>query len=295
MKILCAGSLNIDRVYTVSHFVRAGETIASRGYGEVPGGKGLNQSVALARAGAEVWHAGKIGGDGAMLRNALREAGVRDEFLRTGPTPTGHAVIQVDERGQNSIIVEAGANGALEQDELAEALDAFGPGDLLLLQNEINLLPWLLREGRRRGLTVVLNPSPVTEGLKDCPLDCVDLFLLNEIEGALLSGTEEIAAIPQALLDKYPGAKVVLTLGSRGSLYYDGERIVRQAVFPVEAVDTTAAGDTFTGYFLAALAQNRPVEEALERASAASALAVTRKGASVSIPTRAEVEAFLNR
>lgn len=289
MKILCAGSLNIDRVYQVPHFVQAGETLASTGFSQAAGGKGLNQTIALARAGARVRHAGAVGADGALLRQTLRQAGVDDGLLAESDQPTGHAIIQVDPAGQNCILVSAGANGALERGYLSAMLDGCEPGDLLLLQNETNELPWLLREGRRRGLTVAFNPSPVTPALGDYPLDCVDLLILNELEGEALSGESDPARIPAALRARYPRARVVLTLGGAGSVYEDGRQTLRQAIFPVRAVDTTAAGDTFTGYFLAWLAEGRPVADALRAASAAAALAVSRPGAAPSIPARQEV------
>lgn len=293
MKILCAGSLNIDRVYQVPHFVQAGETLACTGFSQAPGGKGLNQTIALARAGASVRHAGAVGADGELLRQTLRGAGVDDGLLAQSALPTGHAIIQVAPSGQNCILVTAGANGALERDYLSAMLDGCASGDILLLQNETNELPWLLREGRRRELTVAFNPSPVTPELAGYPLDCVDILILNEIEGAALSGEHDPARMPAALRARYPRARVMLTLGGDGCVYADGSQTVRQGIFPVQAVDTTAAGDTFTGYFLAWLAEERPVAEALRAASAAAALAVSRPGAAPSIPTRQEVLDFL--
>ncbi len=289
MKILCAGSLNIDRVYPVPHFARAGETLASTGFSQAAGGKGLNQTIALARAGASVRHAGAVGEDGGLLRQALRDAGVDDGLLAQSALPTGHAIIQVDPAGQNSIIVSAGANGALEREYLSAMLDGCAPGDILLVQNETNELPWLLREGRRRRLTVAFNPSPVTPDLPGYPLDYADILILNEIEGAALSGESDPARMPAALRARYPRARVMLTLGGDGCVYEDAGQTVRQGIFPVKTVDTTAAGDTFCGYFLAWLAEERPIAEALRAASAAAALAVSRPGAVPSIPTRREV------
>ena len=293
MKILCAGSLNIDKVYQVPHFVQAGETLAAAGFAQAAGGKGLNQTVALARAGAEVRHAGAVGADGGLLRQTLRQAGVDDSLLAESSLPTGHAIIQVDPKGQNSIIVTAGANGALERDYLSAMLDGCEAGDILLLQNETNELPWLLQEGRRRGLTVAFNPSPITPELLDYPLAGGDILILDAIEGAALSGENDPARIPAALRARYPRARVMLTLGGDGCVYEDDTQTVRQGIFPVTAVDTTAAGDTFCGYFLAWLAQGEPVAQALRAASAAAALAVSRPGAAPSIPRREEVLDFL--
>ena len=274
-------------------FCTGRNTRSSVGFAQAAGGKGLNQTVALARAGAEVRHAGAVGADGGLLRQTLRQAGVDDSLLAESSLSTGHAIIQVDPKGQNSIIVTAGANGALERDYLSAMLNGCEAGDILLLQNETNELPWLLQEGRRRGLTVAFNPSPITPELLDYPLDCVDILILNEIEGAALSGENDPARIPAALRARYPRARVMLTLGGDGCVYEDDTQTVRQGIFPVTAVDTTAAGDTFCGYFLAWLAQGEPVAQALRAASAAAALAVSRPGAAPSIPQREEVLDFL--
>ena len=295
MKILSFGSLNIDRVYQVADFVRGGETIASTNFSMIAGGKGLNQSIALARAGSQVWHAGAVGEDGAMLREALESSGVDTSLVKTSAAPTGHAVIQVNQQGQNCIIIAGGANQDITEEDIRRAISQFGPGDILLLQNEINNIPALLQLGRQQGMYIVFNPSPVTPALLEYPMECVDLFILNEIEGALLSGEENLSLVPQALRRKYPRAAVLLTLGDQGCRYLDDKEEASFGIFPVQAVDTTAAGDTFCGYFLTAIARGLTVPEALRRASAASAMAVSRKGASISIPTWDETDHFLAR
>ena len=289
MKILNFGSLNLDLVYQMPHFVRAGETLSSTSFRRTVGGKGLNQSVALAKAGAEVYHAGLVGEDGEMLRSFLRDNGVDTRFVRTVDQPSGHAVIQVEPAGDNCIFLYGGANQCVTGDFILEALAPFGPGDFLILQNEINAIDRIIDLADERGMQVVLNPSPVADNLKDLPLSKVRWFILNEIEGAELSGETEPEKILNRLTTLYPSAQIVLTLGGDGSVYASGSERIAQPAFTVQAVDTTAAGDTFTGYFFAAVAEGIPAPEALRRASKASSISVTRPGAAASIPTLAEV------
>lgn len=292
MKILNYGSLNIDHVYQVDHFVRAGETTSSLGFQDFCGGKGLNQSIALARAGAEVYHAGKIGQDGLPLRDLLREAGVHTTYLEIAEgIPTGHAVIQVDKSGQNCIIIHGGANTAIGTDDIDRTLSHFEAGDILLLQNEISNVDYAIRKARELGMRVALNPSPIDERLVAWPeLRYVDWFILNEVEGTQLTGKQEGGDICRALTAKYPAAKVMLTLGKQGCMYYDGGTYLTHGIYDVPVVDTTAAGDTFTGYFLACVTEGLDVSVALELASKASSIAVNIAGASSSIPGRQAVE-----
>ena len=289
MKILNFGSLNLDLVYQMPHVVRAGETLSSTGFSRNVGGKGLNQSVALAKAGAEIYHAGLVGEDGEMLRAFLADNGVDTRFVRTIDQPSGHAVIQVVPEGNNCIFLYGGANQCVTEAFIQEVLENFGPGDFLVLQNEINKIDAIIHAAHARGMQVVLNPSPVADNLKTLPLEKISWFILNEIEGAELSGETEADRILDKLTALYPHAKIVLTLGGDGSVYAgDGER-VRQRAYRVQAVDTTAAGDTFTGFFFAAVADGVPAAEALRRASKASSISVTRPGAAASIPTLNEV------
>ena len=159
MKILNFGSLNLDYVYRVAHSVQPGETIASSGMETFCGGKGLNQSVALARAGAEVYHAGRVGEDGQLLIETCRQSGVHTELILQTNGKSGHTIIQVDDNGQNSILLAGGANRRITEQDVETALRAFGAGDLLLLQNEISCLPVLIERAYEKGMRVVLNPS----------------------------------------------------------------------------------------------------------------------------------------
>ena len=291
MRILNFGSLNLDNVYRVPHILLPGETLTASSMETFCGGKGSNQSLALARAGAEVWHAGCIGPDGEPLRRIQQEAGVHTDFLRTVERPTGSTVIQVADNAENNIIYYPGANHAITDAHVAEATAAFGPGDLLLCQNEVAGVERILRAGAARGMTVCFNPSPITSEVADLPLELVNVFLVNELEAAALAGPGDDPA--GRLAARYPGAEVVMTLGSRGVCRVKGGERITVPSFPVQAVDTTGAGDTFTGFYLCGRAAGLPPETALRRACAAAALAVSRMGAAVSIPTAPEVDAFL--
>lgn len=289
MKIYNLGSLNIDYVYSVPHFVQPGETLSSTRLQLFPGGKGLNQSVALARAGAQVVHGGCIGESGAFLKEILHSAGADVTWVRTGPEQTGHAIIQVDASGQNCILLFPGANHTFTPEFVDQILSGAQAGDILLLQNEINCLSYIFEAAHRRGMQIAFNPSPFRQELLELPLQYVGWWLCNEIEGAQLTGKQDPQQILDAMAARFPESKIVLTLGKDGCLCQSGDVQYSQPIFPVTAVDTTAAGDTFTGFFLACIADGKAVPEALRIASRASSIAVSRMGASASVPTLAEV------
>lgn len=290
MKILNFGSLNIDYVYSVNHFVQAGETLASERLETFPGGKGLNQSVALAKAGADVYHAGMIGKEGQFLKDTLAGHGVKTEFVGVCDITSGHAIIQVDKAGNNSILLYGGANKMISKEFADEVLNSFSEGDMILLQNEISYVGYIMEQAYTKGIKVIFNPSPIDAEITKLPLDKVSCFLLNEIEGACLTGSKDKEDMAEKLLEKFPHASIILTLGGDGVIYQDSEKRCEQSVYSVEAVDTTAAGDTFTGYYLASITSGLTPEESLDRASKAAAIAVSRKGASASIPTSKEVD-----
>ena len=296
MKILNFGSLNIDYVYSVDHFVRAGETLASSALNLFCGGKGLNQSVAFAKAGADTYHAGSIGKEGAMLTDMLLSAGVNTELVTVkDDVSCGHAIIQVNAHGENCILLDGGANHTISNEMVDSVLSSFGEGDMLMLQNEINNIPYIISEAKKKGMTIALNPSPFNSDIPGFGLDKIDWLILNETEGQEITGKSEADDIIAELEAKYPDMKVVLTLGKMGAIYaYKGER-ASHAIFDAPVVDTTAAGDTFTGYFFAEIMNDGTPAEALRIASAASAIAVSRKGAAPSIPTRDEVAELLKK
>lgn len=291
-KILCYGSLNLDYVYAVDHFVAPGETLASEKMVVHCGGKGLNQSVAAARAGGEVYHAGKLGANGQPLKDFLVKEGIDVRFLRESALPNGHAIIQVDTSGQNSILLFAGSNHDQTRAEIDETLNEFSKGDYIVLQNEINELPYLIEKAYERELTVVFNPSPITPELYNFPIDKISLLILNETEGKALSGETEPEKIINALYENF-GTDVLLTLGKDGAVYYNGENKIYHGVYETKIVDTTAAGDTMTGYFVQMLASGHSPAEALEIASKAATITISRAGAAPSIPTLNEVNTLL--
>jgi len=288
VKILNIGSINIDFVYKVSQFPEVGETLPVDAPLKFPGGKGLNQSVAMAYAGVEIYHAGKTGPDGEWLVHTLTEAGVHTEYIDTGGSMTGHAIIQVDPDGHNIILVCSGANFELERQYVDTIINKFSAGDILVLQNEVNEIEYIMQKARQRGMKIYFNPSPITTAIIDLPLKYVDTFILNEIEGQTLTGKREFEDIAVEMTKLYPDAAIVLTLGKHGVLYRHGDFVLSHGVYDVPVVDTTAAGDTFAGYFISSVAVGKDVGEALRLASLASSIAVSRQGASVSIPTLTE-------
>lgn len=292
MKILNFGSLNYDYTYSVKHIVQPGETIASLKMETFCGGKGLNQSVALARAGTFVYHAGLLGEDGDLLLDTCKHNKIDITHINKTQGKSGHTIIQVDEEGQNSILLFGGSNRLLTRKYVDRVLDSFEQGDWLLLQNEINLLSYIIDKAYEKGLKIALNPSPFDDAVRECDLSKITLFLLNEIEGEQITGLSNVQEILDAMLEQYPKARIALTLGSKGVIYKDKVKGCSHGIYKVKAVDTTAAGDTFTGYFLNALINNLSMEEALKISSKASAIAVSRPGATASIPYRKEVEEY---
>lgn len=297
MKVLCFGSLNIDYVYSVDHFVSKGETLSSTGLEVFTGGKGLNQSIALAKAGTDVYHAGAIGPDGIFLLDAMKEAGVNTDHVAVlANDRTGNAIIQRDKDGDNCILLYGGTNQMITKEQVDNVLSNFSSGDYLILQNEINQLSYIIEQAHAKGMVIVLNPSPMNEKILALPLEYIDIFMLNEVEaGQILNCGKEIlhTKLAENLLKKFPGATVVLTLGGDGSICIDKDSSFTQAAFKVSVVDTTAAGDTFTGFFIGGLLSGKAKQEAMREASAAAAIACSRPGAAPSIPTPGEVKAFL--
>lgn len=292
-KILNFGSLNYDYVYTVHHIVQGGETIASAGMETYCGGKGLNQSIALARAGARVFHAGLVGEEGNQMIELCKESGVDARYIRKIAGKSGHTIIQVDQNAQNCIILFGGSNRKMTHALIDEVLQDFEAGDYLLLQNEINEIPYMIDQAYQKGMKIVMNPSPYDEHVEECDLSKIEILMINEVEGEQITGKKDSTDILTELVNRYPDMKILLTLGSKGAIYcIKGQQFIQTAM-KVDAVDTTAAGDTFTGYFLDSVLRGLPVEQALRRATAASALAVTRPGAAASIPMNAEVEKML--
>lgn len=286
MRILNFGSLNYDRVYEVESFVQEGQTVSSLSYSEFMGGKGLNQSVALSKAGCEVYHVGVVGPDGGNLIDLLRAEGVDTEFIFESETHSGHAVIQINQSGENAIIVEGGSNLKLSKEHIDTVFAHFQEEPCVVLaQNEVSNLDYILLQAKEKGHTVFLNPSPMNEKLLQSALHLVDYFILNETEAFSLTLLEEPKESITRIKQLYPHCKIILTLGKDGSLYFDGDQLITQPAYRTTAVDTTCAGDTYTGYVIGGIINGDPIEEALRRASIASSLCIEIKGASNSIPS----------
>ncbi len=293
IKILNFGSLNIDYVYQVKHFVSAGETLSSNCLEIFEGGKGLNQSIALARAGAEVYHAGLIGKDGVDLINALNRVGVNTDFIGISDIKTGHAIIQVDSHGQNCILLFSGANKQIDEPFIERVFEKFTQNDILVISNEINCLTEIIEYATQKKMKIFFNPSPMDSSVKDLPLDKITYFFINEIEGANITGKNRPDDIIREMCRLYPDTHVILTLGGEGSIYAHKGKTFKSEALKVNAVDTTAAGDTFMGFFIACLISGKEIKECMDIASSAAALAITRLGASPSIPTLSQVDRFI--
>ena len=298
MKILSFGSLNIDYVYSVPHFVKKGETLSAKELNVYTGGKGLNQSIAFARAGVETYQAGAIGTDGMFLLEQLKEAGVKTDLVKIlDDVRTGNAIIQNDDEGDNCIVLFGGANQAITKEQVDEVFKDFTNEDYLLIQNEINELSYIVEKAKEEGMKIILNPSPMNEKIMKLPLDQIDYFILNEIEAMQIlemGKPEEIDGkyIASLLHERFKDATIVLTLGSEGSVCISDDEYVEQSIYKVKAIDTTAAGDTYTGYFIAGILNGKTIKESMDIASKASAIAVTRQGAAPSIPVLEEVEEY---
>lgn len=298
MKILSFGSLNIDYVYSVPHFVKKGETLSAKELNVYTGGKGLNQSIALARAGVETYQAGAIGTDGMFLLEQLKEAGVKTDLVKIlDDVRTGNAIIQNDDEGDNCIVLFGGANQAITKEQVDEVFKDFTNEDYLLIQNEINELSYIVEKAKEEGMKIILNPSPMNEKIMKLPLDQIDYFILNEIEAMQIlemDKPEEIHGkyIASLLHERFKDATIVLTLGSEGSVCISDDEYVEQSIYKVKAIDTTAAGDTYTGYFIAGILNGKTIKESMDIASKASAIAVTRQGAAPSIPVLEAVEEY---
>lgn len=304
MAIINFGSINIDHVYLVPHFVKPGETLSSTDYHSVLGGKGANQSIAAALAGSNVKHVGSVHTNDAGFTHSIRASGVDCTHIKEQTSvATGHAIIQVTEDGENAIVLFSGANHALDLQQIDDALEDATPNDWVLLQNETNAIGSVINAAAEKGLKVAFNPAPMTRDVQGLPLEKVDLLIVNEIEAMQLVDADNVDKAQTELALRYPQSRIVLTLGKKGVRFIHGKTFVEVTAFKVDALDTTAAGDTFIGYFLKhyselnlAQAEGTSIEtlkRILQTACAASAIAVTRPGAAPSIPHEMEVEAFL--
>ena len=294
------GSINIDHVYQLTHLVKPGETINSQAYQQLLGGKGANQSVALAKAGARVQHLGYIGQQDAWVKEALIGYGVDCKAVELVDEPSGHAIIQVDEQGENAIIVFAGAN---RSQPIERTLDKMTPqkGDWFVTQNETNEVRQALQHAKACGMNTALNPSPFELEFVLDTLPLVDLLVVNEGEfhellpGVAIESLDDasLGALQSVITSEWPDKSVVITMGSMGAVWISEDHAFWAAAPKVDVVDTTGAGDTFLGYLLAGISQGQSIKASMQQAVAASALSVQVVGAAQSIPDQNQVAHYL--
>ena len=285
MKILNFGSINKDFVYLVDDFVQPGETISSNRHDIFLGGKGLNQSVALAHAGVSIYHAGCIDKKDSSIINELNNWGVNTENILGLEKPTGHAIIQVNKKGENSIIIHGGTNHSITSHQIDSCLKKFGIGDILVLQNEINNIEEIIDKAYKKGMKIFFNPAPFSKKILNYPLNKVHTIIFNQSEGNGLSmGVNAPKKILEIISKKYPSSNLLITLGEKGSIFKNKKNIIRTDAVQVKTIDTTAAGDTYIGYYIASFSKNQSIRNCMKIASLAASITVTKIGGAISIP-----------
>lgn len=289
MKVLCFGSANLDHVYKVDHFTVPGETQGCLEYNIKCGGKGVNQAIAMALAGNDTYFAGIIGSDGGLLKDALVDKGVHIDYMKISNKPTGHAIIEVDQSGQNHILLYGGTNKEIDFEYIDEVLSHFSKGDIVVLQNEINNVPYIIERCYEKEMKIFFNAAPYDIAVKNYPIEKVTWLVVNETEGAALSNEEDYEKIIQTLKQKYPHTHILFTMGKEGSRVLTDKEDIKVEALKVNAVDTTGAGDTYIGYFVRGIVEEMPLLETAQMATKASAIAVARFGAVDSIPNYEEV------
>ena len=289
-KIINFGSINIDHVYRVPHLVKPGETLSSLDLVTGLGGKGANQSVAIARAGVSVAHVGRVFKGDTWAVALLASTGVDTDNIALIEGASGHAIIQVDDQGENAIVLHGGANQSFSIADIESALNHNQQARYLLMQNETNLLAEAFELAQAKGIKIVLNPAPMTDNIKDLPLAKLDTLIVNRGEAEALCGAADIDQMTQQMAALAPQTRVIVTLGGDGAMLLANGEVTHMNSPSVDVVDTTGAGDTFVGYFLAGVAEGMNDHDALQRACLAGSIAVTRQGAITAIPDRSEVD-----
>ena len=284
MKILNFGSINKDFFYSVNDFVKPGETISSIRYNIKIGGKGLNQSVGISKAGQKIYHAGIINKDDTFILDKLKKWNINCENILLSNNPTGHAIIQVDKKGENSIIIHGGANHDVDIKFIKSVLSKFDSGDILVLQNEINNIKEIIDRAHHKKMKIVFNPAPFNNEILSYDLNKISTLILNQTEGEALSKEKKLDGILKVLNSKFNNTEIILTLGEKGSLYSFKDELVKIKAHKLDTVDTTGAGDTFIGYYVAGIASKKSKKDNLNRASEAAAIATTKLGGAESIP-----------
>ena len=295
-KICVIGSINMDLVVKVDEMPKKGQTLIGSNFKEVPGGKGANQAVAASRLGANVCMVGKVGSDGfgQNLLNQLKNNNVDTKYIQIEEGASGVALITVDKNAENAIVVSPGANFKLAQKDIDNCIDAIKESNVVVIQLEtpIDTIKYALEKSKELDKFTILNPAPAVK-LGDDIIKNVDLLTPNETELEILSGVsinneDDILKAAQVMLEKGV-KKLIVTLGSKGSLYIDKENKIFKKSYKVDAIDTTAAGDSYTGAIAVSLSQGKNVEDAIDFASRVGALCVTKEGAQTSLPTIEEV------
>ena len=300
MKKICViGSLNMDLVVNVENMPKKGQTLIGSDFKEVPGGKGANQAVAMARLGGDVTMIGKVGTDsfGQTLIDALKNDNVDTTYVHKENGPTGVAMITVDKNAENAIVVAPGANFKVSKNDIDKNIEAIKESDIVVVQLEtpLDTIKYTLKKAKEFGKYTILNPAPAVK-LEDSIIENVDLLTPNETELEILSGVsinneDDILDAAKTMIEK--GVKeLIVTLGSKGSLYINKDKSMFKKSYKVEAVDTTAAGDSYTGALSVAFSKNEDIETAMDFASIVGALCVTKEGAQSSLPTLEEVNKF---
>lgn len=285
MKILNFGSINKDFFYSVNDFVRPGETISSNGYNIKIGGKGLNQSVSISKAGVKVYHAGIINKDDTFIIDKLKSWKINCDNILLSDSPTGHAIIQVNKKGENSIIIHGGANHDFNLKSIKSILSKFETGDILLLQNEINNIEEIIDRAHHKKMKIIFNPAPFKNDILEYNLNKITTLILNQSEGEGLSNEKIPDKILKVLNNNFKNTEIILTLGEKGSLYSYKDELIKIRAHDVKTVDTTGAGDTFIGYYVAGFASKMNKKDNLNRASEAAALTTIKLGGAESIPS----------
>lgn len=300
MKKICViGSLNMDLVVNVDEMPKKGQTLIGENFKEVPGGKGANQAVAIAKLGGDVSMIGKVGNDGfgQTLINALKADNVKTDYIQIENCSSGVAMITVDKNAENSIVVAPGANFRVLREDIDKCIDSIKQSDIVVVQLEtpLDTIKYALQESKQLDKYTILNPAPAVK-LEEDIIKNVDLLTPNETELEILSGVkieneEDIIKAAQVMIHK--GVKqLIVTLGSKGSLYIDKDNVKFKESYKVDAIDTTAAGDSYTGALSVALSQDKDIQEAMDFASKVGALCVMKEGAQTSLPTIHDVLNF---
>ena len=285
MKILNFGSINKDYVYSVNEFVSPGETIKTNDFKEFLGGKGLNQSVAVSRSGSKIYHAGCINKNDEIIKKQLNEWGVDTSYIYDVDEPTGHAIIQVNTYGENSILIHGGANLKVTSKQIDQIISKFGEDDILIIQNEINKVSEIIDRAYSQKMKIIFNPAPFSKEVLDYPLKKINTLIYNEIEGIGLSGKNNIKDIKMELLEKLPMVNHIITLGEKGSIYFNHNEKISVHAHSVNTIDTTAAGDTYVGYYISTLTKKIGIKECMEKATKAAGITTEKIGGAISIPS----------